>query len=187
MISLPTPLARMAEWLMHRICNADCVGSIPTPGSIRKRIMPICVDCGINLNDSNANRRRSKRYSGKTFQSRCKKCACNWVKMHRKQHQYQRLERHIERKYYLQKVYGITQHDYDRMLRIQNDCCAICTKRLKLFIDHDHSSNVIRGLLCNKCNSLIGYADEDVRILQNAILYINKHKHKKTALNLFKF
>jgi hypothetical protein len=34
----------------------------------------------------------------------------------------------------------------------------------------------IRDLLCNSCNSLIGYAKENIDILQKSIDYIKNHK-----------
>lgn len=60
------------------------------------------------------------------------------------------------------RVYGITCEDYDRMFKEQNGVCAICQcKRIKgcstrngyLFVDHDHVTGKVRGLLCNACNT----------------------------------
>ena len=65
------------------------------------------------------------------------------------------------------------------MLKDQNYCCAICKKHQdefdrRLAIDHDHSTGEIRGLLCSNCNASIGYALDDISILQNAISYLSK-------------
>lgn len=39
-------------------------------------------------------------------------------------------------------------------------------------IDHDHSTDFVRGLLCNNCNSAIGLLKEDMNIINNAIKYL---------------
>jgi hypothetical protein len=54
--------------------------------------------------------------------------------------------------------YGITLHDYDKMFLVQEGRCHICKTHaieLKhpLQIDHSHITGIVRGLLCNKCNS----------------------------------
>ncbi|SRR6266567_6051789 len=35
-------------------------------------------------------------------------------------------------------------------------CCHICQRRSYLLVDHDHRTHLIRGLLCNTCNRLVG-------------------------------
>lgn len=62
----------------------------------------------------------------------------------------------------------------------QNNCCAICGKseyeeRKRLALDHNHETGVIRGLLCGRCNRLIGFAEDSPDILQSAINYLKKH------------
>ena len=42
----------------------------------------------------------------------------------------------------------------------------------KAFVDHCHDTKKVRGLLCAKCNTLLGMAKDDVSILQNAITYL---------------
>jgi hypothetical protein len=85
----------------------------------------------------------------------------------------------INRTWKLRRVYGLTAEQYQGMLVSQNNCCAICKKPFGLegtkqgpHVDHDHSSKFVRGLLCGKCNSFIGLADEDIERLQSAIDYI---------------
>ena len=75
--------------------------------------------------------------------------------------------------------------DYDSMLLKQNGVCACCfgennTARngiIKRFnIDHDHATNKVRGLLCSFCNALLGYAKDNIEILQSAITYLKNSK-----------
>ena len=39
-------------------------------------------------------------------------------------------------------------------------------------IDHNHVTGEIRGLLCNACNKGIGFLNDDIRLLKNAIKYL---------------
>lgn len=58
------------------------------------------------------------------------------------------------------------------------DECEICSSRKRLVIDHDHNSGNIRGILCNMCNTMIGYAHEDTHVLIAAIEYILRYQNK---------
>lgn len=79
---------------------------------------------------------------------------------------------------YLAK-YGLTSQDYDTMLEAQNNACAICGKipRMgdQLVVDHCHKSGVTRELLCRSCNTLLGFANDQIELLQKAIEYLKKH------------
>jgi hypothetical protein len=62
------------------------------------------------------------------------------------------------------KKYGMTIEDYDRLLAKQHGGCAICKatigepkRQRRLFVDHDHKTKIVRGLLCGRCNTAIGY------------------------------
>lgn len=77
------------------------------------------------------------------------------------------------------KQYGMTLEEYDQLYEKQNGCCAICfikeQPNKKLSIDHDHKTGKIRGLLCNPCNVSMGYAKEDIKILEKMIQYLEDH------------
>lgn len=69
----------------------------------------------------------------------------------------------IERDRAYRKRYGITLSDYDRMLDEQDGKCAICGSETAgntgqcFAVDHCHESLAVRGLLCIKCNSRLGW------------------------------
>jgi hypothetical protein len=71
------------------------------------------------------------------------------------------------------------------MVDRQENKCAICghdmaegrNSRYCKNIDHIHGSKKIRGILCNCCNKVIGYAYDDVKVLENAINYLNFHSN----------
>ena len=83
--------------------------------------------------------------------------------------------------------YGITSEQYDEILLKQEGCCAICKKHeseLKkvgnkifytLCIDHCHKTGKVRGLLCHECNRSLGLFKDDINILREAVLYLEKN------------
>lgn len=78
--------------------------------------------------------------------------------------------RHIKRKY------GLSREDYAEMLAAQNGCCYICeipSDNKRLYVDHCHSTGIVRGLLCHHCNTGIGNFEDDPKLLAAAIEYLN--------------
>ena len=79
----------------------------------------------------------------------------------------------------LKHRYGITIDDYNIMFKEQNGCCWICGIHQQelvkpLFVDHCHTTNKVRGLLCQVCNTLLGNAKDNIDILKRAIEYLKK-------------
>ena len=72
----------------------------------------------------------------------------------------------------IERDYGITYQEYLDMIETQNGECKICGSKDRLCIDHDHLSGNVRGLLCGRCNSAIGFFDDNIKILKNAIKYL---------------
>lgn len=75
--------------------------------------------------------------------------------------------------------YKIDLDCYNELFEKQNGKCAVCgsnnlgKKNAKYFtIDHDHENGNIRGLLCYKCNALLGLANDNIKVLQSAIEYL---------------
>jgi hypothetical protein len=64
----------------------------------------------------------------------------------------------------------------------QGGRCAICNDEKELggytglYVDHCHSSNKVRGLLCPACNSAIGNFRDSESLLMAAIEYIRKYQ-----------
>jgi hypothetical protein len=76
----------------------------------------------------------------------------------------------------LKHRYGITLGDYNSLLSKQENRCAICDNKFlySLFVDHDHETGGVRGLLCRQCNTLLGLAKDSSWLLTEAILYLSK-------------
>ena len=76
--------------------------------------------------------------------------------------------------------HGITPEQYSEIFNKQQGCCNICGKhqsemKKALHIDHNHKTKKIRGLLCFKCNYLLGYADDNIVRLESAISYLKNN------------
>jgi hypothetical protein len=92
-------------------------------------------------------------------------------------------EREYQRDYKLRKTYGITAADYASMDKEQGGCCAICGGKSKraLSVDHNHSTSLVRGLLCDPCNLGIGYFKERPDFLERAAAYLLAHLASEAA------
>jgi hypothetical protein len=87
----------------------------------------------------------------------CKQCANAIHRTYRKRN----YRPEDKRRWQLKTRYGLTPDDVDGMLKRQEGLCAVCSKILgKFHIDHCHTTGVVRGLLCHRCNVLIGALDD---------------------------
>lgn len=82
----------------------------------------------------------------------------------------------------LKKRYGLSLDDYVTMLKTQDNKCAICYKEetaisrfgtpKRMAVDHCHTENKVRGLLCEKCNRGLGYFCDNSEYLLRAAEYL---------------
>lgn len=84
---------------------------------------------------------------------------------------------------YYKRVYNITLEDYLDMAEQQNFVCVICHKDNfamgkqhsgALVVDHCHTTNKVRGLLCHNCNRALGLLQDDKEVLMSAITYLER-------------
>jgi hypothetical protein len=54
----------------------------------------------------------------------------------------------------------------------QGGKCAICQRPSKLCLDHSHTTNEVRGLLCRSCNRLLGRINDNVELLEKTVQYL---------------
>lgn len=109
----------------------------------------------------------------------CKKCHRVYANKTLKNWRAKNLEK--MRPYYhavdLKRNFNLTKEKYNEMLAGQSGSCAICKTgqenlRKRLSVDHNHFNGKIRGLLCNNCNSGIGFFQENSIALKNAAEYL---------------
>lgn len=81
---------------------------------------------------------------------------------------------------WLRRKFGLTAESFAAMVNAQGGVCAICRNGHcgpgeYLHIDHCHDTGRIRGLLCGKCNTMIGLANNDPARLRAAAGYLTKY------------
>jgi hypothetical protein len=81
-------------------------------------------------------------------------------------------------------LYGLTQREWNALVRKQRDRCAICKTSTpggrgeRWHIDHDHMTGKVRGLLCHRCNMGVGFFLDDPEIIKAAARYVIKHRQE---------
>lgn len=89
------------------------------------------------------------------------------------------------RKNHLFRKYSITPEDYQKLVSIQGGACGICGgekpngRSTNWNVDHDHSTNRVRGLLCTGCNRILG------RIEKMGVGNIEKYLNNPPAAILY--
>lgn len=79
----------------------------------------------------------------------------------------------------MRRAYGISPEQFATLLESQGGKCALCFGPPngpgdRLHVDHCHNTKRIRGLLCAKCNTLLGLAGDDPKLLARAIKYLKQ-------------
>jgi hypothetical protein len=99
-----------------------------------------------------------------------------YKKQYRKVHP--KLYTDASRRGHLKRTFGLTEDEYDTLLKKQGGGCGICGSRVdsrpgyKLAVDHDHNTGKIRGVLCSKCNIGLGWFDDNLKLLKAACGYL---------------
>lgn len=138
---------------------------------------------------------RPSGHGGKKRRSRCKSCGCASAKQHRKNNPEQtreakkrwnsanpeRVLRTAKRAVWRRK--GFDPDEIEKAIKKANNMCRICglgKPDVKLCMDHCHTKNLFRGIICTKCNSGLGLFRDDKVTLINAIKYLEEFecKHK---------
>lgn len=74
--------------------------------------------------------------------------------------------------------YGITQEQFDELIKHSGNKCQICGDTENLVIDHCHDTNKVRGLLCWSCNVALGHFKDSYDKLKNALEYLCRFNEK---------
>jgi hypothetical protein len=144
--------------------------------------MKICLVCKEDKLNSEFYLSGRKNYTA----SYCKQCQNTFAKIWRennkekmkayKHEKYKFLSKEDRIKAKLILRYGITPDQYKTMLDEQGGVCKICKNicsfRGKLSVDHCHLTKVVRGLLCNECNNMLGRSKDNPEILRKGAEYL---------------
>lgn len=89
--------------------------------------------------------------------------------------------RNCERNYKMMLRYGLNVEQVKDFWKRKK--CEICDEKFINYgsgqgrhkcIDHSHITGLARGILCNVCNSAIGYLEDNPKLIQNAIKYLTE-------------
>lgn len=113
------------------------------------------------------------RASRSKYQSWCRSCK-NELK-----YEWVAKNKEYVKKYSTARRVGLTVEEYDAL---DLSACEICAAELsvsaekktssKPFLDHDHATGEFRGVLCCRCNSMLGFARDSVDLLYRAVRYL---------------
>ena len=77
----------------------------------------------------------------------------------------------------IKKKYGLSAVDVEQMRSSQNGECAICREaKDRLFIDHCHSTGRVRALLCQTCNTFLGWYEKKAETILQFQAYLEQHR-----------
>jgi hypothetical protein len=163
--------------------------------------MKTCVCCGLEK-DSSLFYKEPRVADGLT--ARCKQCtkekAGNSYQNRKQEVLKQRkaqYDKRREKDKKLRSTYGITLEQWESMFKAQGECCAICKSTSpnhgsgQFVVDHCHKFGQVRGILCGKCNVMLGQANDDQNTLFEAALYLISNsvpesiEHRKSILKQF--
>ena len=79
--------------------------------------------------------------------------------------------------------YGLTLEQYQILVEESQGFCPICNVALdfekkgsaQACIDHNHKTGEVRKLICNRCNLLLGKAEDSPVLLRKAADYLESH------------
>lgn len=79
--------------------------------------------------------------------------------------------------------YGMEKGQYARMYAAQEGKCKSCKVWFPvLCVDHDHATGRVRDLLCQRCNPMIGMAQDSTERLRCGIAYLESHQEQRQCL-----
>lgn len=149
-------------------------------------ITKICHDCKKELEISEFNkhpnckygvghkcRQCEKAYHKNYREKNCKKhraAAIAWYRANTERAKMTKADNNLHARY------KISRKELKRLISVQNGLCAICGMECdthsRLSVDHCHITGRIRGLLCRRCNSGLGFFKDSVDRLQAAVKYL---------------
>ena len=87
--------------------------------------------------------------------------------------------------YHINRTYGLTKDQYEFKLMMQLQGCAICklpfNENTRVAVDHDHQTNIVRDLLCYKCNGILGLLNDDESYVLRILDYLKKYSEENVA------
>lgn len=134
--------------------------------------------------------RRSREKNGEKLRLKCREYhRRNKVRLSEYRKKWNKENRDLVRARKVNKIYGVSSDEYQKLVMSQNNLCAICKSQeiqrdkrtgliRRLAVDHDHETGEVRGLLCARCNAGIGQFRDDRNVLRSAIEYLEFYENR---------
>ncbi len=181
----------MASKKANKTCcgckEVKSVDAFPKDRSTKDGLFAYCRECNnsrsraYRMKNKDACARRVEQYSASAEGQETRR---KWYQKHKcrisqQSKEYRKTEagRRETRRAHLKTLYGITLEQHEQMYMGQNGCCRICGEAIpysKIYTDHDHKTDSVRGLLCHGCNSGLGYFRDSLKNLRGAIKYLRE-------------
>lgn len=131
-----------------------------------------------------AEKRRLRRLANyETVREQEKKSRAKNIEKHRndsreRMKEYRKTPRYKEviNRHRLKKKYGLTEVQHSELFTSQGNACAVCKSATaaRWHIDHDHTTGLVRGILCQHCNLMLGHALDNPTTLRLAANYLER-------------
>lgn len=115
----------------------------------------------------------------------CSTCRLNYTSIYEKNMRVRRAKDPKQaQKHKVRYRFGISLEHYESLISSQGGMCAVCFEKPEsgkiLYIDHDHSccpgektcGKCIRKLLCQRCNTALGFVGDNPQILIAMAVYL---------------
>ncbi len=168
---------------VERWLRADGLGkrfrSCRCPIQAFDKRMKFCVACGKKHRISAF---YIDRRTGGSRGAKCKKATSKISNRWHKRNPDREASRLRARNQHPKERFGLSRKEYDRILKSFGNLCGICSgketrsDRSSLSLDHCHRTGKIRGALCSRCNTILGFAKDDPILLTNAAAYLEKYQ-----------
>lgn len=108
----------------------------------------------------------------------CKKCDAERTARYRNSKRPELRLRWVDNR--SKRLYGMTTADRVRLFQEQDRRCAVCGgtepgSKKGWCTDHSHVTGSVRGIVCQSCNSMLGFAKDSAATLQAGAAYIQRH------------
>ncbi|MCK9543603.1 MAG: endonuclease VII domain-containing protein [Novosphingobium sp.] len=131
----------------------------------------ICSKCKVPKDLNEFHKRKSSKDG---YDHHCKECT---NARHRNKYHNDSEYKERKKRYSIKRNYNLSDKQLDELYSIGH--CQICKTKLiekkKMYIDHNHTTGEVRGLLCSNCNTILGLCNDNISILQSAISYLKKN------------
>lgn len=150
--------------------------------------MKTCSKCKKEKELSEFYKHKRKKDGYSDYCKECDKEYCKKFRNENKEHLKQYKKKHYKdniqdyKNNSLKNLYGVTIEEYNSMFDEINGICPGCGEQIfntinsenPAVVDHNHKTGLVRGLLCGRCNSLLGFAKDNATTLENLTNYLRK-------------